>query len=297
MGNPKRIFLCGLFMIMIFIPMISFSQSDSHVIEKQDTVKQYIVITTKDITIIGTIENLDANPLIIQTEYGVLNIPKDQVEKIKELEPQSIKKGKYWFPNPNTSRLFFAPTARMLKKGEGYFADYYLFFPGISYGISNNFTLNGGFSILPGVNIFQQIFYLAPKFGIFTKGKWHVAAGGLFARPGDFADGDIPTVGILYGVTTYGNNDSGFTLGLGYGFADDEMADKPVVILGGETRGSRRISFVTENWIIPGVDPVIVSYGLRFLGEKMAVDLAFITAIESGALFPGFPMVDFVFNF
>ena len=33
----------------------------------------------------------------------------------------------------------------MLKKGEGYFSDYELFFPGIAYGVTDNVTIGGGF--------------------------------------------------------------------------------------------------------------------------------------------------------
>ena len=65
----------------------------------------------------------------IETRYGTLHIPQSQIREIREIGQFSLKKGEYWFPNPNTTRLFFAPTARTLEKGDGYFADYYLFFP------------------------------------------------------------------------------------------------------------------------------------------------------------------------
>ncbi len=67
-----------------------------------------------------------------------------EITEVKLVSEDRFKEGKYWFPNPNATRLFFAPTARMLKKGEGYFADYFIFFPTFTFGVTNNFTLGGG---------------------------------------------------------------------------------------------------------------------------------------------------------
>ena len=67
-------------------------------------------------------------------------------------------------------------------------------------------------------------------------------------------------------------------------------------MLGGDYRLSKRISFITENWGVPGADGVLISYGLRFFGEKLSVDLALLNS-TSDFLFPGIPYVDFVVNF
>lgn len=70
-----------------------------------------------------------------------------------------------------------------------------------------------------------------------------------------------------------------------------------MIMVGGEARLSRRISFVTENWVFPGVDNPLISYGIRLFGEKLSVDLALINLIGEDFLFPGFPYIDFVYNF
>ncbi len=57
------------------------------------------------------------------------------------------------------------------------------------------------------------------------------------------------------------------------------------------------MALVSENWIFPGVDVPVVSYGFRFFGEKMAVDLALFNVLDDDAIFPGIPYVDFVWNF
>ncbi len=86
-------------------------------------------------------------------------------------------------------------------------------------------------------------------------------------------------------------------MGFGYGFVDSDVAKKPMIVVGGETRLSRRTAFVTENWIFPEVDQPLISYGFRFFGEKLSVDLALLNTIGADALFPGIPYVDFVVNF
>ena len=68
-------------------------------------------------------------------------------------------------------------------------------------------------------------------------------------------------------------------------------------------RASKRIGFISENWILPGVNEDggyygIYSYGIRFLGEKISVDLAFLNNPDiASELIIGIPWLDFVFNF
>jgi len=78
---------------------------------------------------------------------------------------------------------------------------------------------------------------------------------------------------------------------------DWEFADKPMLMIGGQTRLSRRMSLVTENWVFPGADDALISYGCRFFGETMSIDLGFLNVLGEGALFPGIPYIDFVVKF
>ena len=247
-------------------------------------------------TLLGRITEIRAKDILFQTGVGEITIGREKIEKIELVPKSRIKGGKYWYVNPNTTRLYFAPTARMLKKGEGYFSDYYLFFPGIAYGFSDNFTFGGGMSLFPGVDPEHQLFYFTPKIGLKTSRNSNIAAGALVIAIPEI-DNESPLVGILYGVGTFGDTDGSLTVGLGYGFVDDELADKPMFMIGGEKRLSRRVSFVSENWIFPGADFPVVSYGFRFFGEGISVDLALFNALGEEGFFPGLPWIDFVFNF
>ena len=257
------------------------------------------VITTQDkSTMLGRILEIREKDVLFKAEFGMIVIPIDKIVKIELVPVSSLRQGEYWFPNPNATRLFFAPTARMLKKGDGYFADYYLFFPAVAYGITDNITIGGGMSLIPWIDFSEQVFYFTPKVGLSATEKFAFGAGALIIKiPGIGKGMKTPFLGIVYGVGTYGSPNSSLTVGLGYGFVDDDFAEKPMVIIGGEHRISRRMALVTENWILPGIDKPGISYGIRFFGEKMSVDLALLNTLGKGSVFPGIPYVDFVFNF
>jgi hypothetical protein len=148
-------------------------------------------------------------------------------------------------------------------------------------------------SLFPWIGFDRQIYYLSPKVGLVSTDDDAISLGALFVG----LPGDAPSVGAVYGVGTFGGNDGSITGGLGYGFVDWKLADRPVLLVGGEQRLARRVSFVTENFIIPGVDQPLVSYGVRFFGEALSVDLALLNTIGDNMIFPGIPYVDFVYKF
>ncbi|UCC45686.1 MAG: hypothetical protein JSU65_07135 [Candidatus Zixiibacteriota bacterium] len=260
-------------------------------------------------TLVGEITSVGPNEIRFKANIGEISIEIARIREITEVSSDRFRGGQYWFPNPNRTRLYFGPTGRTLKAGEGYFSDYMLFFPGISYGLTDFVTIGGGMSVFPGLGMDKQLFYFTPKVGVSAGDKFALAVSALIVRvPVDVDDDDDADVddddeedrafvGLLFGSATMGSLDHSLTLGLGYGFVEDSLADKPAVVLGGETRISRRMSLVTENWLFPSADDWLISYGARFFGEKIAVDLAFATVTGEDAFFPGIPWVDFVVNF
>ena len=242
---------------------------------------------------VGRIVEISADEVKFESEVGLITVKIAQIKEIKEVPITSIKQGAYWFPNPNDTRLLFAPTGRSLKGGTGYFADYYLLFPMLAYGITDNITIAAGMSLIPGLNIAEQLFYFTPKVA-FNMQDGSIGVGTLLAAlPGE----NEPIVGIMYGVGTLGSADDNLTAGLGFGFVDWEFSSKPFVILGGQCRVSRRISLVSENWIFPGLEDPFLSGGVRFFGEKISVDLALVFPVGMDSEFLLIPYVDFVITF
>lgn len=108
--------------------------------------------------------------------------------------------------------------------------------------------------------------------------------------------------GIAYGVATFGNVERNGSIGLGWGFAGEDVGRTPVINLSYMSRVGRKVGVVTENWIfIPGQgNPAVglLSGGVRFFGEKMSVDLGlWVPASGDLGQFIAVPYVDFVIKF
>jgi hypothetical protein len=251
---------------------------------KVDIVK---IVLKDGSVLIGEIISEDDTQLTIQTRSGIKSeVPKVEISK-RSIVTDKIVEGQVWDSDPNATRLFFSPTGRPLNKGEGYFAIYELFFPFLAVGLTDNFTLAGGMSLFPGAD--DQLFYVAPKYAFLNTENTHVSAGVLYLRVPDVSEG----AGIIYGVGTFGSNDKALTAGLGFGFAGDEFADKPLLTIGGEIRTGQHTKLISENWIFPG-EGALISGGLRFFGEKMAGDFGFMVPTEGDVFIP---WLGFVYNF
>jgi len=216
-----------------------------------------------------------------------VTIPRSGIRSLRLAEGEVVE-GEFWGADPNRTRLFFGPTARSLPKGEGYLAVYELVMPFLGFALTDHFILAGGTPLFFGGGG-SRPFWLAPKLTFLDWGHTQVAAGVLALAWED------ETAGILYGVLTRGNGKRSMTVGLGYGFVNDDLADTPAVMFGAELRGGRHTLLVTENYIFPGGDGII-SAGPRFFGERLSADLGLAVPLGVGELV-AFPLVNFVWNF
>ncbi len=285
---------CFSILIIAILTLTAFGEVTKEDMKIPEADNIQIITLNDGSTLVGRITKIIHNEIKFQSDLGEMTISIDKIMEIKEVEDESFREGKYWFPNPNRTRLYIAPTGRMLNKGQGYIYDTWLFLVGAAYGLTDNITISGGISIFPGLSLNEQLIIVSPKIGINSDGPIEFAVGGMFITvPVD----DPVTVGIINAMGTIGSDDKSLTLGLGYGYADGKLGDKPAVILGGEWRFTRKISFVSENWMLPGVNDAIISYGLRFFGEKFSADIAFANILDEDAVFPGIPYVGLVWNF
>jgi len=250
-------------------------------------------------SIVGRVTEVGADTIRFAATGGTLALTRADIVDVRDVPKSSVRQGEVWPANPNATRLFFAPTGRMLAKGEGYFNDTYLLLLSVQGGVSSRFNLGGGLSVVPVDNFADNALFVTPKIGVVASPKFNLAVGALAGFVGAAVDeGEDAGFGILYGVGTIGSPDASITVGTGLAYAGGQFADRPVAMLGAESRLGRRISFVTENYLIPNDDvPGVISYGLRFYGEKLSTDLAFWNAPGSFMVFPGIPYVAFSVKF
>jgi hypothetical protein len=262
---------------------------------------QYKIDLLDGTRLTGTIISENDSVLVLKLhDLGELKIRKDKIDKMIPLNaPPELWKS-FWFKNPNATRLLFAPTAIPLKKGEGYYQNIYIVGNMFNYGVMDNFSIGGGFDFITmftrNGGDWNPLLNFNAKTGVKVHDNVHIGAGGLYiTQLNDFS------AGIAYALGTFGSYNSNFTSGLGWGFVDGTFEKKPFIMLGGMVRCSEKVWFISENWIAP-VDGdqyyFVVSYGVRFSGKKMCVDLAFINSkdIFEGIVI-GIPYVDFVIKF
>lgn len=290
--------------VILFALLCTFS----HVGEAQesrapvgDTLRTHILRTRDGSTLIGRVVAESADTVRFESNGALLALSRSQIAELQPISPDQLRNGEYWFPDPNRTRLFLAPTARTLAQGEGYFSDSDLLLLNFVGGVTSRFTLGGGLSIIPSTNPQNNIFYLTPKIGLIEQPNFGLAAGALVGFAGfEGIDDEDRSFGFLYGVGSVGSSDTHLDFGAGWGYAGGRISGDPAIMIGGATRLSRRVSLLTENYFVPSVsDNAVVSYGLRFFGEKLSVDLAFGNAVGPNTtfLFPGVPYLGFAMKF
>jgi hypothetical protein len=218
-----------------------------------------------------------------------------------------IVDGEYWPEDMHTTRLFFAPTGRTLRAGDGY-AGLFFILPFVGYGASDDLTLAGGMPLIGSLETVP--IWVAPKLRVHHTPNSQISTG-IFAihLPSWDSEYDHATntyressrfIGIAYGVGTFGDLDNAVHLGSGITFGGDET-EVPLMV-GGEFRVSRRHKILSENWLLPVTGNGAASVGVRFLGDRWTTDLGLMALLGGGSDWDGdeipyFPIVSFSYAF
>jgi len=255
---------------------------------------QLVKITLRDGSIlIGRVVAVTPTTVRFASAMGETEIPRSAIRSVERAQPTSVHEGEYWPEDPSRTRLFFAPTGRMQRQGEIYLSDAYVLFPSLQGGVTNRFSIGAGFSLIPGLSLDEQLYYITPKVGVVASEKLNIAIGGVVAGAGTLTD-EGP-FGIGYGVATFGGEEGSVTAGAGFGFARSSTS-QAIFMLGGSKRVTRNVALVSENYLYTAAhSDVLVSGGFRFMGEKIAVDFAGYTVGESEV--PLIPYVAFIYRF
>jgi hypothetical protein len=284
-------------LLMCLMAPAVFAQTDVQVS------KEYIIKLKDGGSISGKIVSQNSEQIVVETSsMGRVTIQRSNIDQMTLLTESDAGKG--WYPNPNPSKYLIGSSAIAPEKGRGYYQNTWLFFNSFSYAFTDYLSLSAGFEIF---SIFAgsegpYAFYLNPKASFEITENFYAGANILYANTIRTID-EFGGLGTLNGFATYGNDNNNITAGFGWGFAEGEVTKKPVITIAGMVRASRRIGFVSENWLIPEVGEGgsyygVFSYGVRFLGENISVDLAFVNNPDiADALIIGVPFLDFVFNF
>jgi hypothetical protein len=276
--------------------------------EKAPEKRELSRITLKDgQELRGVVVRRDERVVVVELAQGErLELPARLVKSVDVEQNAKVRaNGEIWFQDPNRTRYLYAPSAMMLRKGEGYFSQKELLFTSVNYGLTDFLTVQAG-AVLPAWLVDGGFNFIGGfKVGGEVADRIHLAAGAqALVLPG----ASLGTVGILFGTATYGTPDAHLSLGLGTPFifsngsGSNAFARDVLVAVSGNLRLTRQVALVTENWVVPSLAdnfsdrtlPMVNSLAVRMLGEKWAVDLGLIRVPQVG--FP-IPWLDFTYNF
>lgn len=286
--KTKMLFLFFLLLSVLFIS--AQTNSDTTLIRIQ---------TVDGNEFLGSVIREDSNSITLKTAtLGEISIQKSNITSQEVVNVQQIKNGKFWFPNPQSTRYFWSPNGYGLKTGEGYYQNIDIIWNQFAVGITDNFSLGGGLIPLFLFGGGPTPVFITPKLSIpIEKDKINLGVGALVGTVlGESETG----FGILYGLSTFGNPDNNVTIGMGYGFAGGEWAKTPLINLNGMFRLTSRGYFITENYFVSLGDGglMILSMGGRWIIKKAALD--FFLIIPAGAdigAFIAIPSIGFTIPF
>jgi hypothetical protein len=237
----------------------------------------------------GTVERETETEVVFRTASGiVLTAARDQIVSLRTVHG-ILRDGEFQPADPNTTRLFFAPTGRSLKRGQAYLGVSEFMVPTLQVGVTDRFSIGAGTPLIFGLlDEGDRPFWLTPKLQVFSGGDTDVAVGTFHV----FGMGE--NAGIAYVVATHGSAAQSVTAGAGMAYnADGGRAG--VFMLGGERSVRRNIALITENYMTSKMDAVL-SGGVRFFGERLSADLAFVVPVTGESIF-AIPVVNFVYLF
>jgi hypothetical protein len=183
------------------------------------------------------------------------------------------------------SKLFYAPTGRVLKRGEVYVAVDAFSIGVVRVGVTDRFSIG------VGRPLWANTTWITPKVQIYENDHAALATGVLHL----FAPG-VGSGGVGYSVATLGSRDNAVTAGMGwfYGKDDDGVrVGMPVLIVGGDRRMTRRTKFITENYVFDG--GAMLSAGARLMRRHVSMEFGGMFVFVDNAAFPGL-VVNFVFH-
>ena len=278
---PKKIISVAIiiFSIIIIIPVNTYAQQNI----TGEINKTYMVTLKDGSTISGKLVSITDKEVVISSgTLGEMKLQKENIKTMSEVSSINEKASGIWFSNPNSSKYLLGSSAIPMDKHTGYYQNTWIFVNSVAYAFTRNFSVSGGFEI---ISVFAgsdgpYAFYINPKASFKIANNLYLGGTVLYANTIRTVE-EFGGIATLNGFFTYGNKNNNVTAAIGWGSADGEFSSSPVITISGMTRVSKRIGLVSENWLLPNLGDTegyygLYSYGVRFLGEKISIDLAFI---------------------
>jgi hypothetical protein len=238
--------------------------------------------------VFGTVERESPQDVVFRTSAGAtVTARREDIVTLRQVRGR-VEHGEFRRMDEHRSRLFFAPTARSLDRGQVSVGVFQFLAPFVQVGVTEQFSVGGGTPLIFGIDDWDRPFWLTPKMQVYNGDRAQAAVGVLHVF-----DSTGRNAGIGYGVTTFGSSDNAVTAGAGVAYAGEDRGG--LVMIGGERRVRSNLKLITENYMWKGGNG-FVSGGVRFIGERLSADLALAVPVGMGDMV-AFPVVNFVYVF
>lgn len=239
-------------------------------------------------TLRGRLISRDDNNATLELVGGShITVASNAIQSVTVEKGATIKDGEVWQSDRNRTRYLYAPSAMMLKQGEGYVSQKELLFTSASVGVTDNLSLLAG-AALPVWAVgggFHFIF--AAKAGFSIGDNLHLAGGAeSLVLPGLAGTSGVAGAGFIFGTVTVGNPSTHASLSVGRPFAFVTNGSSPnlgdvIIVASGNLRLSQRFGLVTENWIFPTLKVssqdalpfMLNALSARFLLDRWTLDV------------------------
>ena len=264
---------------LLVILMIGFTisaQSQEETFRMGEKVKIVLVNGT---VIEGKLVAEDLGSYTVLMDGEQVIIPKDKVKRGVEVKRQVFIEEYRDFAD----QYFIVPSALQVGKGNSYYRNINLFGNIFSFGVSDNFSINGGFesASLIGGNLPGLI--VTPKFSLPLSEDLHFGIGStsfIFTE-------NIGTT--AFSNITYGDQQNNLTLGINIGIGDADFLNAPLFSVGYMFSLDKKVSLLGEFLFIDdlGYD-ALFDVAVRIKNRSgWAFDIGMVStfeAIDNGAI-------------
>lgn len=256
--------------------------------EQNDEIPIYIIETSDGNVYRGQIIESGVKEIKVKTvSIGTITINVEDILSIREANKKDLrpKKVKVATRDSTNNQLtitgyLFSPNAYTLRKGEVQYRNVGILYNQLSVGLTNHFSF--GLGLVPNF-LFAGAptpVLFSPKFSFPTKGNVTFSTG---ASVGTIV-GNGGTFGFVNGSVTFGNRTNNLSIGLNYGFLEDEIVDIPALTIGGTKKISQKSYLVNDNFFVISEGELFatISFGGRTKWPGIALDYGLLIPIIEG---------------
>ena len=281
--STVRILSIFLWTSIIALPTQAFAQVspvDSKAVSDSTTI--WVVSTVDDNEFFGIIVERTDTFIRLKTDtFGEIDIPIDQIRRMRMLEEGRVVNGEVWNENVQESRYFVSTSGHGLRKGQGYYQNAWIFFNQAAVGISDYASVGVGLvpTFLFGVS--EVPIWITPKLSLPLGPKLNFGVGALL---GTIAGIDEGGYGVFYGTLTIGSRDRNVSVGLGQGLNGAEFSGELVANFGVMYRTGRRFYILAEGAFsdLTNDGGGLAILGGRTVGKRLSFDFGLIIPVGDG---------------